>query len=145
MRLGVAGLAAAAVAIVGSFAIACIRAASGSRWAHRLALVATIVLVAAAGLAMLAALYLSALTCDESCDENSLPAFRSGDWWQTQDAWQWTGQLVAALAGLACLTLAMLLVAARRHRAAIVAVVLAAACFAAWAAFLAPLGDALGI
>jgi hypothetical protein len=143
VKLGVAGLTLVALVLVGSFTALCSRAAAGSRLARYGAAVEAGAFVFGALLVLLIAGARHSLRCDESCD-NALGA-ASGKWWWTTGAWQWDAQLVAALIGLACVLLAVGLLAWRRYRLAPVAAALAAAAFGVFAALLAPLGDALGI
>jgi hypothetical protein len=96
-------------------------------------------LASMAGFGVLLALLLVGLKCDESCDNSE------GEWWHAVDAWQWTGQLVVALLGAASICAAFVAVKRRRYRTGTALMVLAAASFGAWAAFLAPMGDGLGI
>jgi hypothetical protein len=103
------------------------------------ALIEASMLTLLAAWGVLGALILAAMKCDESCDDES------GEWWHTLDAGQWPGQLVVAVLGFAAIVAAFAWTIRRRHRAASASMVAAAACFGAWAAFLAPLGDGLGI
>jgi hypothetical protein len=132
------------VALV-AFVVLAEGARRGSTSARVGALVEAAVLIPLAGLGALGALALIALRCDESCDEDKSPIVRTGDWWHSVDAWQWKGQLAVALAGTFAVTAAFVAVTRRRYRAASLLMVAAAACFGGWAAFLAPLGDGLGI
>lgn len=117
----------------------------GSDSARTAAAIEAALLIALACVSVLVAAALLELKCDESCDENLSAEARSGEWWHTLDAWQWSAQLVVALVGLAAVIAALAFVARRRYRRASASMVLAAGAFAAWAAFLAPLGDGLGI
>jgi hypothetical protein len=103
------------------------------------ALIESSVLTLLAAYGVLGALILASLKCDESCYDES------GEWWHTLDAWQWPAQLVVAVAGFAAIVAAFAWTIRRRHRAASASMVVAAASFGAWAAFLAPLGNGLGI
>ena len=85
------------------------------------------------------------MKCDESRDENAGPEYRSGEWWHTLDAWQWYAQFAVAVLGLAAVCAALVAVTRHQYRPATAFMVVAAGAFGAWAAFLAPLGDGLGI
>lgn len=56
---------------------------------------------------------LNELRCDEGCDE------RSGTWWHSIDAWQWTAQVVLALVGFGCVVAAIYFTTERRYRRAV--------------------------
>jgi hypothetical protein len=70
---------------------------------------------------------------------------RSGDWWNSLHAWQWWAQFTVAVLGAIALGAALAATARARYRAAVALMALAAACFGGWAAFLAPLGNAVSI
>jgi hypothetical protein len=114
-------------------------ARSGIPAARTVAIVEAVGTLILSSLGVLLALYLAAARCDESCDE------RPGEWWHTTDAWQWWAQFGAALLGSAAILAAVVLIATCHHRRASAAMVAAAAFYGAWAAFLAPLGNGLGI
>jgi hypothetical protein len=139
------GLAAIGIALFVAFAYASRRAAGGDDPARVAAVVGSTVLTLASGVALLGALWLFGLKCDESCDENVVPEVRSGEWWHTMDAWQWGAQLAAAAVVFAALLAATALTARRRHAAAVGCVAAAGLCFAAWVALVAPLGNAFGV
>jgi hypothetical protein len=112
----------------------------GNALARGVAMFEAVVLIPLAAVGVFGALLLSGLKCDESCVDGGSPP-----WEHTTDAWQWTGQLAVAVLGLLAVGSAFALVWARSYRWAAVLMTLAAASFGAWAAFLAPLGNALGI
>jgi hypothetical protein len=85
------------------------------------------------------------MKCDESCDENVVPEARSGEWWHTLDAPQWTIQALLIWTTLGITILTVALPASRRYYLAIAAAVLGLATFCAWALLIAPLGDQFGI
>lgn len=117
----------------------------GSAAARVGALLESALLAALGGFGVLAAFALNAMGCDERCDENLSPEVRTGHWWHSQDAWQWWGQILVASLGAMAVIAALVAVASKRYRAAIALMTFAAACFGAWAAVLAPLGNGLGI
>jgi uncharacterized membrane protein YbhN (UPF0104 family) len=117
----------------------------GSDSARTAAVIEAAILIALASLGVLLAAALLDLKCDESCDENLSAEVRSGEWWHTLDAWQWGAQFGVAVIGLVAVISALVFLVHRRYRWASVGMVLAAGAFAAWAAFLAPLGGGLGI
>ena len=80
------------------------------------------------------------LKCDDGCAYEGTP-----DWWHTVGAWQWTGQFAVALVGLIGVVSTVALLRLRNHRWAAAAMTLGAAAFGGWAAFVAPLGDGLGL
>jgi hypothetical protein len=108
-------------------------------------LIEAAILLPLAWVAVAFAVELRALGCDESCDENLSPDVRSGDWWHTQDAWQWSGQVAIAGIGAVAVVAAFAAATRARYRAATALLVLAATSFGVWAALLAPLGNRLGI
>lgn len=120
-------------------------ARQGSGIARVGALLESALLAALGGLGAVGAFSLKAMGCDESCDENLSPEVRTGHWWNSQDAWQWSGQVVVALLGAMAVSAALGAVVAKRYRAAIALMTFAAGCFGAWAVFLAPLGNRVGI
>jgi hypothetical protein len=77
------------------------------------------------------------LRCDESCVENRLPSWDAdpAQWWETQDAWQWSAQLGLAVVGFGVICLAFAWVWVRHYRRAYVAMTLGAAFFGAWSTF----------
>jgi hypothetical protein len=113
--------------------------------ARVIALVEAGVLVPLAGVGAFAGLILWGIKCDGSCEEGALPEYRTGEWWHTQDAWQWPTQFLVAAAGFGLICTAFVWASTKHYRRASIAMTLAAACFGAWAAFLAPLGNGLGI
>lgn len=114
-------------------------ARKGSRQAMEFAAVEAALLMAAGALGVFLAVVLRSLSCDESCEEVS------SDWWHTDNAWQWDAQLAVAVIGFAALAAALWNTMRNRHRRASASMALAAAAFAAWAVFLAPLGNEFGI
>jgi hypothetical protein len=137
----------AGVLALGVFVAQCEAARRGSFSAHVGALVEGVLLLPLAGLGALLGLILWGMTCDEGCVENQSPDIRSAapDWWNTQDAWQWPAQFFVAVAGFGMVCVACAAASDKRYQRAFIAMTLAAACFGAWAAFLAPLGNGLGI
>lgn len=124
--------------------VGCARAATeGKGTARSLAIGWAALLTAAAGLGVFVAVLLFRLKCThlgpESCEPEPAP------WDRTDTAWQWWGQLAVALLGFGVLVAAVIQTIRRRYAQAVTWVVLAAVFFAAWTAFLAPLGDAFGI
>jgi hypothetical protein len=88
---------------------------------------ATVVLVAAAGLAV--AVVERKYTCYRSC----YPVDTLSKGWQyEEDSWQWDLQLLLALAGFLLAVMAVGLVLANRAMAATVSIVLAVLFYAAW-------------
>jgi hypothetical protein len=112
----------------------------GSASARVGAMVEGIALIPLAGLGVLVALVLKGLTCDDGCGYVASP-----DWRHDPNAWQWSGQLFVAVVGFFAIAAAIALIRSRSYRWATAAMTLAAASFGAWAAFLAPLGNRLGI
>src|SRR3954470_8536460 len=138
-------LVAIGLATLVAFAALSETARSGTRWARAGALVVAGTLLPLAGLGITLSLVLLSLRCDESCDENLSPTVRSGQWWHSLDAWQWWGQFLVAGLGFLAIGAALASLARRGYRRATGFMILAAACFGAWTAFLAPLGDRFGI
>jgi hypothetical protein len=126
------------LALVG-FAVLIGAARRGSLAAHHGALFESGLLVAPAVLGVLFSAVLLLLGCDESCEDGS------GQWWHTDGAWQWWGQFAATVLGTIALVATFIALLREHYRAALALMTLAAACFGAWAAFLAPLGDRFGI
>lgn len=135
---GPLGLGLTGIVLVAAFALLSRAAAEGSEMARFAAIIQVLALSAAGALALYVAFYLLGLKCDEACQ-------LAGDWWLTEDAWQWWGQLIVAGLGLIALLLAGWQTVRRRHREATASVVASAVCFAVWTAFLAPLGNELGV
>jgi hypothetical protein len=129
----------------GLFAAFAEAARDGSGGARVAVIIEGGVLLAFAGLGVLVAYAFIALKCDENCDESLVPAARSGDWWHTQDAWQWWAQMFVALGGFIAGAAALSCVVRRQYRRGTGWLLVAAACFGVWAGFVAPLGNALGI
>jgi hypothetical protein len=113
----------------------------GSASARVVASAEGIALLSLAGVGLLFALSLHGSVCDDGCD----PIPGLSWWWHDPQAWQWSAQLVLAVAGFVAVGAAVVLVRACRYRWAAGAMTLAAMSFGAWAAILAPLGDGLGI
>ncbi len=135
---GPLGLGLFGIVLVAVFALLSRAAAEGNETARFGAIAQVVALSAAGALALFVAIFLVGLKCDEACQA-------AGSWWRTKDAWQWWGQLVAAGLGLIALLLAGWQTVRRRHREATMRIVAAAVCFAVWTAFLAPLGNELGV
>jgi hypothetical protein len=76
-----------------------------------------------------------------TCRPRSAPA--SGG--TRSDAWQWPTQFLVAAAGFGLICTAFVWASSKHYCRASVAMTLAAASFGAWAAFLAPLGNGIGI
>lgn len=133
-----------AVAAVAVFWHLSSKASRGDENARTNAAIESVILFCCSLPAVLIALYLEGVRCDESCTENYSPGIYGG-WWHTLDAWQWNAQLALALAGTASILIALILTLRRRHRAAPAWLALAFPAFGGWAAFLAPLGNGFGI
>ena len=134
-----------AVVVLATYVPLMLTAAEGRRWAGILGALEGLAFVGGTGLASLLGLYLLGAKCDESCTEPGSPTELAGEWWHTLDAPQWEIQAVLILTTLFMAVLTMALPAARKYRAAIVAVVIGLATFCAWALLVAPLGDQFGI
>jgi hypothetical protein len=91
-------LIALAVVVLGSFWPLMTSAVTGSRGAAVTGALEALLFVAGTLVAAVASLFLLGMKCDESCDENTVPEGRSGEWWHTLDAWQWNVQFMLALA-----------------------------------------------
>jgi hypothetical protein len=117
----------------------------GSAVAQAAAQAEAFILATLAGLGVLFALGLLARRCDESCDDTLPPGARSGEWWTSVHAWQWYAESALAAIGFAAVCAALVSLMHARHRLATGLMLLAAAAFGGWAAFLAPLGAGLGI
>ncbi|MGI9081704.1 MAG: hypothetical protein ACR2FZ_05410 [Thermoleophilaceae bacterium] len=135
---GPLGLGLFGIVLVAVFALLSRAAAEGNEAARFGAIAQVVALSAAGALALFIAIFLVSLKCDEACQT-------AGDWWRTEDAWQWWGQFVVAGLGLIALLLGGWLTVERQHREATMTIVAAAVCFAVWTAFLAPLGNELGV
>ena len=122
---------------LGAFVLLSRSAEAGSSRVKLILLALALTLTALAAYALVIALALLGFQCDESCTNDS--------WEHTPGAWQWTGQFIAAAIGFAAIASALVRAARNRFRRARWLAVLATAGFAAWAAFLAPLGDRFGI
>jgi hypothetical protein len=140
-----AGLVTLAIAAIAVFDRLSRHASADNEGARQLAILESTLLLVLAAIGLLGALVLLGLRCDESCDENLIESARTGQWWHTQDAWQWWGQFLVALAGTAAIFLALLSTVRRRHDRAPMLLLVAGICFGGWAVFLAPLGEGLGI
>lgn len=122
------------------FVYLCYRARAGSSFARALAVGQAALSTGVLSLVVLDATAMLVLRCDEACDENLLPAFRSGRWWDTSDAWQWDAQALVALSGLTAGAAAIIAIARRRHARATAAFALAVACLVGWSVLVAPIG-----
>jgi hypothetical protein len=140
-----AGLVLLAAAAVALFWRLSSLASEGHEAARQVAIAETAVLLIPAAFGLFLAWIFWGLRCDESCDESYVPSARSGEWWHTTDAWQWSAQFGVALIGTAAIVAALVYTVRRRHDRAPIALATAGICFGAWAVLLAPLGDGLGI
>jgi hypothetical protein len=138
-------LLALAVVVLGTYVPLMLTAADGRRWAGIVGALEGLLFLAGTGFASLLGLVLFGMKCDESCDENVVPEARSGEWWHTLDAPQWTIQALLIWTTLGITILTVALPASRRYYLAIAAAVLGLATFCAWALLIAPLGDQFGI
>lgn len=128
-------LLAAVVGVVG-FATLAREANRGSDKARRAAGFASMAVLVGAFLAAAVALVHFGYRCDESCDEPALPEFRTGLWWHSRDAWQWTAQLGLAGLGFAAAVGVVHWAGQDRYKHATAALFACAALFAVWAAML---------
>ncbi len=138
-------LVALAIVVLGTYLPLMHAAAGGNRAARFLGALEALLFAAGTGLASLAALVYLGMKCDESCDENTSPEFRTGEWWHTLDAWQWEAQAALAGAAFVASLAAVVLPLVRRYHAAIAVVVIGLAAFCAWALLMAPLGHQFGL
>jgi hypothetical protein len=119
----------AAVAVAG-FTVATLKAERDETEWRLGAVSAGIICAVLAGLGLALAVGLAQRTCDESCS--------GGGWWDTDDAWQWTGQLVLAACACAAAVASLALVVIRRYRAGAVAMGGSAALFAGFTVLIWP-------
>ena len=124
-----------------AFAALCAAADAGSSAARVAAIVQAGLTLPYVGFVFLDALAMLLLRCDETCDESLLRAYRSGHWWHAASAWQWWVQALLALGAFAAVVFTLVVVARRRYPHGAVGFALAAACFGAWVAMIAPLGS----
>ncbi len=135
MRPGALGAAAVALALGGAFA-ALSRLSAESRVAKSGALTQALAMATAAVVALFVAAVYLALGCDERCDRSS------GQWWDSADAWQWSGQFALAAAATAGCVTAAFQTARGRHTRAVTVMTVSVVCFAGWTILIAPaLGD----
>jgi hypothetical protein len=94
--------------------------------------------VAAVG-EMLIALRVSETRCGDSCEISRGEALRPGiQWWQDENAWQWSGQAWLAAANLIVALAAAGLYLRGRERGARIATAIGVTLFALWAAAVQP-------
>jgi hypothetical protein len=106
-----------------------------SRKRYALAILGT----AAALAELLVALRLAETKCGESCEVSQGEPLRPGvQWWQDENAWQWSGQAVLAAAELIAVIAACALYLRASERAARIATAAGVTLFALWAAAVQP-------
>jgi len=115
------------------------RLAPGAEGKRRTAGLLAIGLCAACcGLALLTALFLFLVTCDDTCNEILDPRYRGGSWWTWESSWQWWAQLALAGTAFLALVIATRRQAMKRGSSSIRWMAVGVLVFAAWNAMLAP-------